>query len=435
MRMKKRAIIGFMVVVILLIIGCIVFRKEKKVPEKKTYEILEHITRSNRNTSLKDDYSFDVKLIRGMNKYDNKTNYLISPYSIEVALNMVKQGAANNSYNEIENLIGSRKINDVSIKDRVSVTNGLFIKNDYKDLISNSFINNLLNDYDSDVIYDDFKNPNIINKWVNKSTKGMIPKLLEQIEPNFVLGIGNALAIDVEWFNHFDCSSTYKEKFTKEDNSSYDVEMMNNSYRNNIEYFVTSNSRGVIIPYSSYNKYTGEEFAEENEEQLEFIAILPNGGISEYIDGFNEDTMISIDKNKHRISKKLILSIPRFEYDYDLSNFKDLLKDLGIKDIFDAGSADFSKIIDNDKQKGNLYIGQAIHKTHISFNEKGTKAAAITYFSILENTAEIDDEEEPDKIVFNKPFVYMIRDKESKELLFFGVIYEPSKWEGSTCDE
>ena len=40
-----------------------------------------------------------------------------------------------------------------------------------------------------------------------------------------------------------------------------------------------------------------------------------------------------------------------------------------------------------------------------------------------------------DKIVFNKPFVYMIRDKESKELLFFGVVYEPSEWKGSTCDE
>ena len=27
----------------------------------------------------------------------------------------------------------------------------------------------------------------------------------------------------------------------------------------------------------------------------------------------------------------------------------------------------------------------------------------------------------------------MIRDKKTKEMLFFGVVYEPNKWNGSTC--
>ena len=35
----------------------------------------------------------------------------------------------------------------------------------------------------------------------------------------------------------------------------------------------------------------------------------------------------------------------------------------------------------------NLYVGEAIHKTHIELNEVGTKAAAVTYFGIYKETS------------------------------------------------
>ena len=37
------------------------------------------------------------------------------------------------------------------------------------------------------------------------------------------------------------------------------------------------------------------------------------------------------------------------------------------------------------------------------------------------------------KVTFDKPFMYMIRDSKTKEILFFGTVYEPNKWNGSTC--
>ena len=43
------------------------------------------------------DHTFDFKLIKEANK-DAKKNYLISPYSIKIALNMLKDGANNESY-------------------------------------------------------------------------------------------------------------------------------------------------------------------------------------------------------------------------------------------------------------------------------------------------------------------------------------------------
>ena len=83
----------------------------------------------------------------------------------------------------------------------------------------------------------------------------------------------------------------------------------------------------------------------------------------------------------------------------------------------------------------NVYVGEAIHKTHIELNEVGTKAAAITYFGMFKNSALIEPNEyETIDINFNKPFIYMIREASTKEILFFGTVYEPNIWKGSTCN-
>ena len=35
---------------------------------------------------------------------------------------------------------------------------------------------------------------------------------------------------------------------------------------------------------------------------------------------------------------------------------------------------------------------------------------------------------------FDKPFMYMIRDRKNKEILFFGVVYEPNAYKERTCE-
>ena len=103
-----------------------------------------------------------------------------------------------------------------------------------------------------------------------------------------------------------------------------------------------------------------------------------------------------------------------------------------MKEAFDPANANFYNMVEKEKQFGNIYVGQAIHKTHIDLNEKGTKAAAVTYFGMFDNAVAIE-ETKPKEIIFNKPFIYMIRDKDTKEVLFFGTVYEPNIWKGSTC--
>ena len=110
----------------------------------------------------------------------------------------------------------------------------------------------------------------------------------------------------------------------------------------------------------------------------------------------------------------------------------DILKNMGIKEIFDSEKADLTNIIERNETTDNIFVGEVIHKTHIDLNEKGTKAAAVTYAGIFSNGAMLEEKRKVN-IIFNKPFIYMIRDNETKEILFFGTIYEPNKWNGSTC--
>ena len=107
-----------------------------------------------------------------------------------------------------------------------------------------------------------------------------------------------------------------------------------------------------------------------------------------------------------------------------------MLKNLGINEAFDEDNANFTKMIEI---KDNVYVGEAIHKTHIEVSESGTKAAAVTYFGMYSKSSV---EPRPDEIIvikFNKPFAYMIREKNSGEVLFFGTVYEPNVWKGTTC--
>lgn len=365
---------------------------------------------------------FTIDLIKNVNK-NQDNNYLISPYSIEVALNMLREGSSGNTKKELDDVIGTRNLNINN--SNVKIANGLFVKNTYKDVVEDNFTNTLKTKFNSEILYDEFKTPSVINNWVNKKTDGMIKNILNDMDPDFALGLANAIAIDVKWINKFDCIDTYSEEFNTYDGTKINVEMMHDYYKGNVKY-LNEDVKGIILPY---------------EENLEFIGLLPNSDIKKYVNNLTKeslDTLLNSFKEASS-SKRVSLSLPRFSYEYSLDDFKQILVSMGIKDAFDNKMSDFSSIITKDNllkfDKDNLYVSDAIHKTFIDLNESGTKAAAVTYFGMNTSSTIGPEEYEEIEIKFNKPFIYMIRDKESNEILFFGSVYEPNIWKSSTCDQ
>ena len=399
MKKKKTIIIIIAMLVIIFITSLVISKNNENIIRK-------------RNIS-KVDYKFTLNFIKEVDK-NRKDNYLVSPYSVEIALNMLRDGTSGDSKKQIEDALGNRVINNLSVNKNIKIANGLFVKDLYKKDISNKYVKGLKNDYRADVIYDEFKTPKVINDWVNNKTDKMIPVLLDQVDSNFVLAIVNALAINEEWENSFECEKTIKDTFTKKDGSTIKVAMMNGT--NNGTYFETDNAKGVVLPYKS----------KSDKEGLEFIAILPND-IDSYINNLNEKELKAIDIYKGNSESELRIALPKFSYEYDLQDFMKVLQSMGIKDVFNPGSANLSAMF---KKDNDFYVSEAIHKTHIELDEKGTKAAASTAFVISKNDAVGDYV----SIRFDKPFVYIIRDKKTKEILFFGKVLEPNKWEGNKCN-
>jgi serpin B len=436
--MNKKNILITLIVLLVLILGDVSIhlitsaQLEKKDPsktgskEKHDYE----------STNNKEEFAFNIAKVT--NKYQN-SNYLISPYSIEIALNMLGEGANGNTKTEIYNILPSQYQNVSLAKSRISIANALFIKNEYKKYINESYYSNIKNNYNAEIIYDNFSTPKKINEWVNKKTYEMIPKILDSISKDFVLGMANALAIDVQWRYQFECNNTRNEAFIKSDGTEINVEMMNNEIvkSKDIQYIKNDDLEGILLPYLAYDA-EGNEVYNDDSNHLEFIAIKPNENIFTYMSKFDNEKYEKINREfKSGEEVAIDLALPRFAYDFDLDKFMDILKEMGIKEVFNPNGADLTGIMsrENMNKIGNLYVSEAIHKTHIDLNEKGTKAAAVTYFGISKNSSIVTPDYKVVSIRFDKPFLYMIRDNKTKEILFLGVVDKPNEWKGTTCDK
>ena len=183
-----------------------------------------------------------------------------------------------------------------------------------------------------------------------------------------------------------------------------------------------------------YDTKTNEVVWEENENTvaLEYIAILPNKDITEYLKTFNANELNNLLKTKKSSDSKTDInySLPKYTYDYTYEEFQTMLNQLGMTDAFNGSLANFKKMVNEDSEL-ELFVSKSIHKTHIELSESGTKAAAVTVFILDKNTAFIE-KKEVINIEFNKPFIYIIKEKNSNNIWFFGTVYEPIKWEDNT---
>ncbi|ORY24269.1 hypothetical protein LY90DRAFT_428788, partial [Neocallimastix californiae] len=109
-----------------------------------------------------EDFNFNFSFL----KLENfKKNMLYSPFSIKYALKMLQEGAANDTFDEINKLIGNTKLSKhISIDEVLSLANGLFIRDTFYKYINTNYINTLKENYDAEVVKDEFKSAANANK-------------------------------------------------------------------------------------------------------------------------------------------------------------------------------------------------------------------------------------------------------------------------------
>ncbi len=111
------------------------------------------------------------------------------------------------------------------------------------------------------------------------------------------------------------------------------------------------------------------------------------------------------------------LLLPKFKLEYEIT-LNDVLKSMGMKIAFIPGQADFTKMYTGPF---DLFIDEVKHKTYVNVDEEGTEAAAVTSVSIGLTSAGGSGF----AMRFYRPFVFVIRERNSGSILFIGKIVEP----------
>ena len=402
MNKKMLIILGIVLIALTVIIGYKLMIKNKPEPIVKKPNVKVNTT------------DLDINFLKLENK---QKNIIYSPLSIKYALSMLKEGATDNTLKEIEEALGNTTLPTYKNIDEVlSLANAIFIRESFKNEIKDEYTNILNEKYNAEIKYDKFQNASNVNNWIEDKTfkiiQNVISDRLVQNE-NLKLLLINALAIDMHWKEQFKEKDTRGDTFYNEDGSTKEVTMMNlNTDSKEIKYYKSDEIKSISLPLRKYE-----------DVNLEFIAIMPNIKLSEYIANLTTKKLNEEISNLKNMTdnQKLNLSIPKFSYDYSLDFMNDL-NSLGIKEVF-TDNAKLNKISDK-----NLYVSEAIHKADIKFSEEGIKAAAVTVFG-METSGIIIEEKEIIDLKFDRPFIYLIKDKDNDTIWFVGSVYKPNLWE------
>lgn len=90
---------------------------------------------------------------------------------------------------------------------------------------------------------------------------------------------------------------------------------------------------------------------------------------------------------------------------------------MGINDLFDSSLANLSDF----SPDGGLAVGKSIHKAFVEVSEEGTEAAAATALISFRVARPVG----PSKFVCNHPFLFIIYDNVTSNVLFMGAYKSP----------
>lgn len=342
-------------------------------------------------------------------------DFMVSPLSISFVLGALDNGATGQTSEEILNALGFEgcTIEDINEYCRyflqgcqnvdelvdVRIANAVMANERFE--LKDSFSEALTTYYDAYVRSMKFDDVALeaINSWCNENTEGMIPKILDEIDPTACLYAINSIYFKGAWAAKFDKANTKKADFTNIDGTSGKVQMMHME-----DYFQYSSNElwsTVRLAYgnASYNMYV----------------LLPNEGvkIEEVIDAVDSR---SWEYAKIRMNqRKVDLKLPAFETETDM-NLKGIMNSLGIRRAFDPDNAEFNEMITNPN--GNVYLGLLKQKSKIIVSEEGTEAAAVTIGGTF--TTSLPQPSEPVTFHADRPFIYLIQEERSKAIFFIG---------------
>lgn len=376
-------------------------------------------------TLIDGNHAFTLDMYGTLEEEAGTDNLLISPLSIRVAFGLLQAGARGETETEIYDVLRYGLDQDALHPAFNRLDLELAARNwpgdeDYDPVelhVANAFwgqtgyawkaeyLDTIARQYGAGVETLDFQNEPeasrlFINEWVEERTRDRIEDLLPEgsIRTNTAAVLTNALYFKAPWALPFDEGLTARAEFTTLASEAVQADMMSQS-----EEFAYTSGEGFEALEMTYHL-----------DELSMVFVLPDEGTFEAFEASFDQARLDevLDGLAPSYGK---VAIPKFEYE---SGFLlgDALRSMGMTTAF--ASADLSGMLDG----GGLFIDEVFHKTFIAVDEKGTEAAAATAIVVGETSAPTVEFD----FVADRPFLFLIRDRVTGAVLFFGRLTDPS---------
>ena len=357
--------------------------------------------------------AFSFALFRQLSAAQRDSNVFTSPLSASMALGMAMNGAAGTTYDEMRAALGfgaaatETEIGE-SYRSLITLLRGLDPGVDFR--IANSiwyrtgfpvdagFLDRGRTWFDARVSTLDFTSPTAvptINDWVNTTTAGKIPTILDEIEDDQVMFLINAIYFKGSWRARFDPSRTVTAPFHAA-GGDQSAKLMRRE--GTIRWLQTTNFEAVDLPYGNAAYSMTVVLPNPGKSVEEVAASLQGSTWSAWMGQFGD--------------AEVELALPRFKLEWERKLIPDL-QALGIRAAFVDGGADFSRM----STGAQLFISLVKQKTYVDVNEEGTEAAAVTNVGISVTSL-------PARRPFtvDRPFIVVLRERLSGTILFMGKI-------------
>ena len=243
-----------------------------------------------------------------------------------------------------------------------------------------------------------------LQSWLNQQTGGLLEEQSAQIElsPETILALATTIYFRAKWSNEFSEGRTQEQTFHAAD-GDMTCDFMN---------------QGGTDTYYWGNQFSAISKRFEGGESMWFL--LPDEGVTP--EELLTDTQVMdflLHKDGWENSKYLIVNkaIPKF----DISSQIDLrngLMALGITDVFDLESSDFTPMTTETEQ---IALSKVSHDARVTIDEEGCTAAAYTVMAMA--GAAMPPNEEVD-FVLDRPFLFAITGYDGLPL-FVGIVNHP----------
>ncbi len=364
-----------------------------------------------------------------LKKQEGYENLFYSPISLQIALGLCANGASTQGITEIANAFGIEganpleSMNDYFNKVILSLNSSvdsvtLKVNNSYWPMVGATvkepFLTTAREKYYATVRHLDYAhNPeaakDTIKLWAALATNNCIRNLDPPIDELTTACIGNAVYFKGLWAAPFVDYETRKDTFYQASGTPRRVDMMKSDEDLSfMMYAQTDDYQMVELNYGSWvDDGMGNMRTEYGGGTYSMVIVLPAMG-KDLDETFNNINWDSIGMNMEMTA--VDLRLPKFDFKNKLG-LKEYLKALGIQDIFRG----LPNALDISEK-----VSAVTQNSYIKVDENGTEAAAVTL--IVDRAMGMHDPIKYTEMKVNRPFGFVIRERESGMILFMGKV-------------